>query len=176
MARVRSFMPVAARGAEILILGSMPGLASLEAGQYYAHPRNLFWRIMTEVCGGSEALSYPARLSMLKAKGVALWDVLGSCVRPGSADSDIERPSMKPNDLVSFFRRHSGIKLVLFNGGKAEECYRRCVLPSLPAACAGLKYLRLPSTSPAHAALSYTEKLAAWKAALPGRGRPARYK
>lgn len=166
MARVHSFGPAAAPGAEILILGSMPGRASLEAGQYYAHPRNLFWRIMTEVCGGGAALPYQARLRMLKAKGIALWDVLGSCVRPGSADSDIEQASMKANDLVSFFRRHPGVKLVLFNGAKAEECYRRSVLPFLPAACAGLKYLRLPSTSPAHAALPYPEKLAAWKAAV----------
>lgn len=144
----------------------MPGRASLEAGQYYAHPRNLFWRIMSDVCGGRPALLYQARLRMLKAGGIALWDVLDSCVRPGSADSDIERSSMRANDFAPFFRRHQGIRLVLFNGAKAEECYWRRVLPFLSPACAGLKYRRLPSTSPAHAALLYTEKLAAWKAAI----------
>ena len=165
MPSVHSFGPVAGSGAKILILGSMPGRASLEAGQYYAHPRNLFWRIMAEVCGGSAVAPYPARLRMLKAGGIALWDVLESCVRPGSADSDIEKASMLVNDFAAFFRRHRGIVLVLFNGAKAEDCYRRCVLPSLPPA-GGPEYRRLPSTSPAHAAMLYADKLAAWKAAF----------
>ena len=166
MSRAHSFLPVAGRGASVLILGSMPGRASLAAGQYYAHPRNLFWRIMTEICGGAAALSYPGRLRLLKANGIALWDVLDSCVRPGSADSAIERATMRANDLVSFFRTHPGIRTVLFNGAKAEDCYRRCVLPALPAACAGLNYRRLPSTSPAHASVPYAGKLSAWKTAV----------
>lgn len=165
MPRVHSFGPVAAPGAKILVLGSMPGRASLEAGQYYAHPRNLFWRIMAGICGGSAAAPYRARLRMLKAKGIALWDVLGSCERPGSADSDIAPATMRANALVPFLRRHKGIRTVLFNGAKAEECFKRCVLPALPPG-GGIKYRRLPSTSPAHAAMSLAGKLAAWKAAV----------
>ncbi len=166
MSKVRSFAPVAGRGAAALILGSMPGRASLEAGEYYAHPRNLFWPIIAGTFGGVFPSSYPARLRLLKANRTALWDVLRSCVRPGSADSDIEKSSIRPNDLAAFFRRHPGIKRVFFNGAKAEECYKKYVLPSLPPAFAGLTYRRLPSTSPAHAALSRARKAALWKAAL----------
>jgi len=166
MSKVRSFAPVAGRGASALILGSMPGAASLRAGQYYAHPRNLFWPIIERIFGCPAPLPYPARLRLLKANGIALWDVLRSCVRPGSADSAIEPSSITPNNFPAFFRTHAGIKHVFFNGSKAEECYRRYVLPFLPASGTPLTYLRLPSTSPAHASLAYGEKYRAWKKAL----------
>ncbi|HNW44180.1 MAG TPA: DNA-deoxyinosine glycosylase [Elusimicrobiales bacterium] len=165
MSRIHSFRPVADADAAFLILGSMPGAASLAAGQYYAHPRNLFWRIMGEVCGARAALPYPERLLALRAAGFALWDVLGSCVRPGSADADIERSSIKPNNFAAFFREHPGIKQVFFNGAKAEECYRRYVLPALGPACRP-GYRRLPSTSPAYASVPCERKLRVWKAAL----------
>jgi hypoxanthine-DNA glycosylase len=169
MSRVRSFPPAAGPGAKALILGSMPGAASLAAGQYYAHPRNLFWPIMTELLGASGPLPYEARLRLLRRAGIALWDVLESCVRPGSSDSDIERATMRPNAVASFLRARPSIKYVFFNGSKAEECFRRYVLPSLPPG-SGIKYARLPSTSPAHAALSRRRKLAAWKTALEAAG------
>lgn len=166
MPGVYSFAPVAAPKAATLLLGSMPGRASLEAGRYYAHPRNAFWRIITDALGSGAAVPYPARLRLLKKNRIALWDVLYSCVRPGSADSDIKRSSVKPNDFKAFFRRHPGIKLVFFNGAKAEELFRKYVLPSLPASCASIKYRRLPSTSPAHASLVYSRKLKIWRSAL----------
>lgn len=165
MTAVRSFPPVSGPRPVALILGSMPGAASLAAGEYYAHPRNSFWKIVLAALGGGEVLSYPARLRLLRRSGFALWDVLGSCVRPGSSDSAIERRSMKPNDIAGFLARRRGVRFVLLNGGKAAECYRRFVLPALPPGRRP-KEKRLPSTSPAHASLAYARKLAAWKRAL----------
>lgn len=166
MSRVSSFPPEAGAGARVLILGSMPGRASLAAGQYYAHPRNLFWPIVSGILKMPASLPYRRRLARLKKARVALWDVLESCVRPGSSDSAIERGSVRPNDLAGLLRARPGIRTVLFNGAKAEECYRRYVAPSLPPSAARLKYARLPSTSPAHASLPRRRKYGIWKAAL----------
>lgn len=162
MTRVRSFAPVAGAGATHLILGSMPGAASLRAGQYYAHPRNQFWRILGELLGVDPGMPYADRLVALMASGIALWDVLRSCRRPGSLDAAIESASIVPNDFGAFFTRHPQVRRVYFNGATAEACFRRRVLPLLSTG--PLVYERLPSTSPAHAALSYEQKLAAWLA------------
>jgi double-stranded uracil-DNA glycosylase len=161
MPRVRSFAPVENAHAKILILGSMPGIASLEAGEYYAHPRNLFWRILGELAGAGPALPYVRRIKALKSARIALWDVLESCTREGSLDSAIKDETLLPNDFESFFLRHPNITRVFFNGSKAEACFRARVMTrvELPP----LEYRRLPSTSPAHAALSYAQKLKAWQ-------------
>jgi hypoxanthine-DNA glycosylase len=160
--RIRSFAPIAGRRARILILGSMPGRASLEAGQYYAHARNAFWRILSELLGIAPRATYRARKAALLAANIALWDVLHSCDRHGSSlDSRIE--AEVANDFASFFRSHARITHVFFNGAKAEASYRRHVLPGLGVA---LRYARLPSTSPANASVPYRHKLAAWRAIL----------
>jgi hypoxanthine-DNA glycosylase len=148
----------------------MPGEASLRAAQYYAHPRNLFWRILGEIVGAGPDLGYEERLHALTAAGIALWDVLQSCRRPGSLDADIVGSTVVRNDFATFFRAHPRIRRVVFNGATAERLYRRLVLPGL--AEAPLAYTRLPSTSPAHAALTYDRKLAAWRAAFREAGRP----
>jgi hypoxanthine-DNA glycosylase len=144
----------------------MPGKASLAAGQYYAHPQNLFWRILGEVTGAAPALPYASRVRALKSCGIALWDVLESCEREGSLDSAIDDTTIRANDFASFYRAHRQIAQVFFNGAKAESCYRRYVLPALRDARAPPVCRRLPSTSPAHASLSREDKQRAWTQAL----------
>lgn len=160
MAAVCSFPPVAAPDARLLILGSMPGEASLRAGQYYAHPRNAFWPIMGDLLGFAPDLPYADRLRCLTAAGIALWDVIAGCERSGSLDADIVKTSVRANDFAGFFATYPGIERVFFNGATAETNFRRHVLPR--AAPGHRQLLRLPSTSPAHAARGYAEKLAAW--------------
>lgn len=163
MPYVHSFPPIADAQARVLILGSMPGKLSLQAQQYYAHPRNAFWPILGELVGARADLPYQARMQVLKANGIALWDVLKSCTREGSLDSDIDDASIITNDFVSFHRAHPDIAYIFFNGAKAEACYRKHVLPGLDSPLTPLQYQRLPSTSPAHASLSRTQKLKAWE-------------
>lgn len=158
------FEPVADCNAEILILGSMPGQESLAAGQYYANRRNAFWKIMAELLEFDPGCSYEARLHELKTARIALWDVLKSCTRIGSLDASIDNSSITANDFQSFFAAHNRIRAVFFNGAKAESAYRQYVLPSVSAV--PINYKRLPSTSPAHASLSYEQKLQAWRTAL----------
>jgi TDG/mug DNA glycosylase family protein len=157
---VYCFPPIEDSTARILMLGSMPGQESLRAVQYYAHPRNVFWRIMGELTGSSPEIPYDMRTRILKSAGIALWDVLASCKRPGSLDSDIS--SIVPNDFETFFLNHPHISHIYFNGAMAEKCYQKFVLPRLTPRTS--YYLRLPSTSPAHASLSYEQKLSAWRA------------
>lgn len=148
----------------MLILGSMPGTASLAAAEYYAHPQNSFWRIMGEILEFEANVAYSVRVGALKAARIALWDVLASCVRPGSADSAIQATSVTVNDIQLFLGTHSAIERVIFNGAKAEHCFRRYLSPCLPHR--DLELIRVPSSSPAHAARSYAQKLTAWRAAL----------
>lgn len=158
------FEPVADSNSEILILGSMPGRESLAAEQYYAHRRNAFWKIMSDLLGFDPDSSYEARLQELKTARIALWDVLQSCTRVGSLDSSIDVGSISVNDFRSFFRTHANIHAVFFNGAMAESAYRKYVLPTVSAV--PVSYKRLPSTSPAHASLSYEQKLQVWRTAL----------
>jgi len=160
---VRSFAPIAAPDARILILGSMPGIASLEAGQYYAHPRNAFWPIMGALFRAGPDLPYTERVACLKARGVAVWDVLQACEREGSLDANIR--SEVPNDFASFFKAHPGLRTVGLNGGKAAASFRKHAARHLPA---GATLHTLPSTSPAHAARSFEAKCEIWRAALAG--------
>lgn len=159
-----SFPPVAESNARVLILGSMPGTKSLQAQQYYAHPNNSFWKIMGLLCGFDAGAPYEHRLAALTQSGIALWDVLQSCARTGSLDSAIEADSVVVNDFSAFFEQHPHIEMVCFNGAAAERYYTRHALPTL--APSPLRYVRLPSTSPAHAALAFANKLAVWRAAL----------
>jgi len=159
--QVRGFPPIAAPGAEILILGSMPGLASLEAGEYYAHPRNAFWPIMGDLFGAGPGSPYAARVAALIASRVAVWDVLQFCVRPGSLDTDIR--DEVPNDFAAFFAAHPTIRRIGLNGGKAAASFRKFTAGTLPARA---EVVVLPSTSPAHASRSLEAKRDLWRAAL----------
>ncbi len=168
MSRVHSFPPLSSPKAKVLILGSMPGVASLRAQQYYAHPRNAFWRLMSAVFGVPEHADYAQRCVALQAAGVAVWDVLQACSRDGSLDSAIEVSSMVVNDLVALWQACPQLACIAFNGGTAAQVFERHAAAGLAAAeprrWAHMRLLRLPSTSPAHAALSFDQKLLAWQA------------
>jgi TDG/mug DNA glycosylase family protein len=161
MFAVQSLPPIARTDARILILGSMPGEASLRAGQYYAHPRNSFWRIMGVLFGAEPAKPYAERLAILQENGVAIWDVLRSCVRPGSLDTNISKEV--PNDFAAFFATHRSIVRIGLNGGKAGATFKEYAAQYLPAHAV---VVQLPSTSPAHASRSFEQKCAAWRSAL----------
>ena len=158
---VRSFAPIAAPNAHILILGSMPGIASLEAGQYYAHSRNAFWPIMGALFGAAPDLPYTERVARLKDEGVAVWDVLQACEREGSLDSSIR--AEVPNDFAGFFAAYPKIRRIGLNGGKAAASFRKHAGHCPPA---GAEVHALPSTSAAHAARGLEDKCAIWRVAL----------
>jgi len=162
----QGFPPIANDQAQLLILGSMPGIASLRAGQYYAHPRNQFWPIMASIlCIDLVALAYPQRRQALLDAGIALWDVLQTCYRPGSLDADIAPDSIVVNDFTSFFQQHPAIHHIYFNGAAAEQHFKRRVEPLLSLRQpSSLTFQRLPSTSPANAALDFPAKLTVWRA------------
>ena len=162
----RGFPPLEAPGARVLVLGSMPGRRSLAEQRYYAHPQNAFWPIMAELAGFEPGLDYAARVRALTAAGVAVWDVLGYCERPGSLDADIRRESMVVNDFSGLLARHPGVRLVCCNGATAAAAWQRHVAPGLGARADALAMHRLPSTSPAFAALRPAQKLAAWREVL----------
>jgi TDG/mug DNA glycosylase family protein len=162
MMRSYSFAAVADARARVLVLGSLPGRTSLAKHQYYALPQNSFWKIMGALFGFAHAAPYAQRLARLRASGVALWDVCHSAHRPGSLDSAIEPHTVRANDFARFLRAHPGIDTVFFNGGKAAQLYERLVFPALPAELRDRRRVVLPSTSPAHASLTYAAKLARW--------------
>lgn len=155
----QGFPPVSRPDARLLILGSMPGKASLEAAEYYAFPRNAFWKIMGKLFGAGPELDYPSRLRKLTSRQIALWDVIGRCHRPGSLDSAIIDDGLMTNDFSGFFKQHPHINHVFFNGQTANRLFMKNVQPGLVG---NFMYHTLPSTSPAHAARSYAEKLEAW--------------
>ncbi|MDD4255045.1 MAG: DNA-deoxyinosine glycosylase [Methanofollis sp.] len=154
-------LPAAGRDPRVLILGSFPSVASLQAGEYYANPRNAFWQVMEGVFGVPADLPYEERLGLLAEKGVALWDVLAGCTREGSSDASIR--DARANDIPGFLRDHPTVRTVALNGRAAEHWLRR-VHPGVWE-IPGVRVLPLPSTSPANARLSVEEKVALWRAA-----------
>jgi len=155
------FPPVVDPGCRVLILGSLPGRRSLAEQRYYALPRNAFWPIMGRLFDAGPERPYRQRLDRLLAHRVALWDVLEASVRPGSLDSNIVESTVRCNDFEGFFRAFPAIERVFFNGRKAEQVFMRRVLPALSGGRT-IRYQTLPSTSPAHAAMSFEEKLSRW--------------
>tara|TARA_Y100001936_G_C16046591_1_gene655026 strand:- start:365 stop:865 length:501 start_codon:yes stop_codon:yes gene_type:complete len=164
MHSIHSFPPIEDSNARILILGSMPSKTSLLTKQYYAHNRNSFWPIMGDLIKANRTLPYTMRLNILKSNGIALWDVLASCTRETSLDSDINQASARANNFESFLSTHINITDIFFNGTMAEKYFKKLVLHRLRTNL--IRYTRLPSTSPAHAAITYSQKLEAWKVIL----------
>ncbi len=162
---VRSFAPVARADARVLVLGSMPGAASLAAGRYYAHPRNAFWPIVAPLCESAADAPYAQRLAAMQRARIAVWDVLQSCEREGSLDGDIEAASAAANDFATLLPTLPRLRLIACNGGTAHRLFRR-VAVTLPASITVPTIVLLPSTSPAHAARSLAQKRAAWTSIL----------
>jgi hypoxanthine-DNA glycosylase len=154
------FPPISTPGARVLILGSLPGRRSLERGEYYANPQNTFWRIMAAHVG-SIPDDYAGRVGMLAERKVALWDVLTAATRSGSLDADIEDDAI-PNNFGAFFHAHPKIRRICFNGAMAAKLYSRHALPKLPDSQRAIECHTLPSTSPAHASISFANKVERW--------------
>ena len=156
--------PVIARHTRLILLGSFPGAASLAAGQYYAHPRNQFWPLLSALWGEDlTVLPYAARLQRLRAHGLGLWDVIAECRREGSLDSAIRDARL--NDLAGLRRRAPQLQAVAHNGGASARAMG-------VTAALGLAVYRLPSSSPAHASWSFERKLAAWRTVFQACGLP----
>lgn len=150
----RGFPPVVDAATRVLILGSLPGEASLAAGQYYGNPRNAFWRLMERVLDAPlVALAYEDRLAALLGRGVGLWDVIAEAERPGSLDAAIRDPAA--NDLLALIQTLADLKVVAFNGGMAARLGGKLLNDRVNT-------LALPSSSPAHAARSFEQKAEAW--------------
>jgi len=148
--------PVADSRTRLLVLGSFPGVASLQVQQYYGHPRNHFWPILAALWQVDlPSMSYAQRLAAMQSRGLGLWDVYAACRREGSLDSAIE--AAVPNDLAGLVRRLPDLRAIAHNGGESARAMR--VTRAL-----GLPVFRLPSTSPANASWSFERKLAAWRA------------
>lgn len=156
----QSFPPLANSKTKILVIGTMPGVASLEAAQYYAHPRNAFWKIIAQVFNnGAEFQNYQEKINCALAHNIGLWDNLQNCIREGSLDSNIK--NAVPNDFETLLQKYNITKL-LFNGQKSFEFFKRYHGKLLET----VAYEVMPSTSPANATLSFEKKLAVWKKAL----------
>lgn len=154
--------PVMAPSARLVVLGSFPGARSLALQQYYAHPRNHFWPILSALWETDlQSMTYEARLQALRDRGLGLWDVHAACRRQGSLDSAIE--AAEPNDLHGLLQQAPGLRGIAHNGAESARSMR--VTSAL-----GLPVWRLPSTSPANASWSFERKLAAWREAFVATG------
>jgi TDG/mug DNA glycosylase family protein len=162
---LRGFEPITSKNAGILVLGTFPSEASLQCGQYYGNKRNYFWPIISQILGQTDSGDYQRRKAMLTFHHIALWDVIESCERMGSADTAIKKESIKPNNLKGFLDDHPNIKKICFNGKKASTVYKtKCVDRLLIRG--DVRTVVLPSTSPANARMPYKEKLKIWKEAI----------
>lgn len=157
-----SLPPVLSPDTRLVVLGSFPGAASLRAQQYYAHPRNQFWPLLSVLWGVDlVGLPYEQRVAEASARGLGLWDVYASCRRVGSLDSAIRDAVF--NDLASLKHRAPGLRAIAHNGGESARAMRH-------TGALGLPVIRLPSSSPAHASWTFERKLAAWREAFAAHG------
>ena len=154
--------PVLDANTRLVVLGSFPGVASLQAQQYYGHPRNQFWPILAALWGiDLRRADYARRLDVARAHGLGLWDVYASCRRVGSLDRAIEAPRL--NDLGELRVRAPGLRGIVHNGAESARAMAH-------TRALGVPVQRLPSTSPAHASWSFERKLAAWRTAFEAHG------
>ena len=162
MPLVHSFEPIVGRDPRIVILGSMPGVVSLQAVQYYANPRNTFWAIIAELFGIDIDCSYQSRVQQISQLPLILWDTLKACHREGSLDSKILKQQIEANDIAGLLERYSGLRAIAFNGAASEKYFNQLEKHRLPANHQ-LELIKLPSTSPANAAINFDQKLSLWR-------------
>ena len=154
--RIFSFPPIIDESSEILILGSIPGQKSLEKQEYYAHPQNKFWRIIFELFNEELTTDYAERIKILEKHHIALWDVIDTCERKGSLDSEIRNE--EANKIGELLHNYPNIKAIFCNGQKSHKNLMKILTKDFH-----LPIIVLPSTSPAHASLKYEEKLLSWQ-------------
>lgn len=152
---IKSFLPVISSNPKLIILGSMPGVKSLELNQYYGHKQNHFWKIMSIVYNQKYTDDYSKRLNIIFDNDIVLWDVLMYCQREGSLDCNIK--NVQPNDILSLLKKYPSIKSIYFNGQKAEKLFAKHI-----GFNSGYRYYTLLSSSPANAIYSFEEKLVNW--------------
>ncbi|MEH7386404.1 DNA-deoxyinosine glycosylase [Bacillus sp. JJ1521] len=160
MERIFGLEPVAGEDTRVLILGSMPSVESLNKQEYYGNKRNHFWKIMFMLFNSHELTNYEDKISFLKEKNIALWDVLYSCHREGSLDSNIKNE--EPNEIEAFVKNHPSLRLIVCNGTKSYQSYKKFIgFNRLP----GVEIIKLPSTSPVPGKYNKTleGKLQEWK-------------
>jgi len=165
MTKIKGFQPIIDKEANILILGSMPSAISLKKQEYYGYERNSFWAIISALYteNGEIISDYTLRKKILIENNIALWDVLQNCHREGSLDAAIKMDSIKVNDFNNLFSAHPAINKVFFNGSKAETIFNKYVFPEIIEPFSYLHFTRLPSTSPAHAAMTVKQKTDIWQ-------------
>lgn len=164
--RVESFTARVGADCRVLILGTIPSLRSLAERQPYAHPRNLFWRFMGEMFDAGFERPFSERMQRLHQNGIGIWDVLKHCERRGSLDSAIVTASEVPNAIPALLRRRPSVAAIALNGGKAQQAFRRHVLPVLATEHREIYLIDLPSTSPANASIPIAVKRHAWRVLL----------
>jgi hypoxanthine-DNA glycosylase len=155
----KSFAPFASPNMEILILGTLPGDRSLALNEYYGHAQNKFWRVISAVTRNELPSNYPDKKNLLKKMKIGIWDVTHNAIRKGSLDSAIK--SEQPNDLENFITKHKKLRVIGFNGQKAEALYNKYFKK-----IEGIRYITLPSTSPANAGISFDNICLSWKQIL----------
>ncbi len=160
MTIAQSFPPIIGTSPKILILGSSPGVISLKKQQYFAHPRNAFWPIMAELFGIDVTKGYEFSILQCEKLPIVIWDSLKQCQREGSLDSAIEKDSAVVNDFGALMSQCPNISHVFCNGASSYQWFKRLALPLLSK---DLVVSQLPSTSPAHASMSFEQKLAQWR-------------
>lgn len=158
MNRITSFPPIITEDSQVLILGSIPGVKSLEMQEYYAHPQNKFWKILFELFDENFSTNYEDRIKLLKVHHIALWDVIDSCERKGSLDVEIKNENA--NNIVKLLIDHPNIKAIFCNGHKSFKNLQKTLNQNQE-----MPIFVLPSTSPAHT-LSYNVKFNQWSTIL----------
>lgn len=158
--RSYGFPPIVGTKPSLLVLGTLPGVKSIEAQAYYAHPRNQFWPIMANIVGFEATAAYAKRVQALQRAGIAVWDVLQSAERRGSLDSAIRAPV--PSDIKGLLTQHPTINTIVFNGGSAETLFHRHIMRRKVMTDAPWQTVRAPSTSPAYT-IPFADKLARWQ-------------